>query len=261
MLPGQEVEGSQKRTLLTEKSSIIQEFQYLACETSDGMIYKVQAADNNFLQANFGTGLFISGETNLLFNNGAVLDTDSTEILSEDPPRLVKKAWSGTRRNLIEPFTTRNRTVLVVRVHASDATTSFSEEDLRNSVFGTQGDLVNLKSQFAACSHNKLQFIETPNRTGEETNIVNSVVTITVSEATSVGGVAMRNAVTAALNSQFDVQNPNQLADHVMYCLPSDAMINIAFTSDQSWNTVYKDRWFTYVSVQMHGTFRLQVVH
>ncbi len=42
----------------------------------------------------------------------------------------------------------------MVRVNVSDATVSFSEEGLRDSVFGAQGDLVNLKSQFAACSHN-----------------------------------------------------------------------------------------------------------
>ena len=50
----------------------------------------------------------------------------------------------------------------MVRVNVSDATVSFSEEGLRDSVFGAQGDLVNLKSQFAACSHNKLQFIDQP---------------------------------------------------------------------------------------------------
>ena len=63
MLPGQEAEGSQKRTLLAGTYSIIQEFQYLVCETS----YKVQAGDNDFLQVYFGTGLLISGETDLIF--------------------------------------------------------------------------------------------------------------------------------------------------------------------------------------------------
>ncbi len=63
MLPGQEAEGSQKRTLLAGTYSIIQEFQYLVCETS----YKVQAGDNDFLQVYFGTGFLISGETDLIF--------------------------------------------------------------------------------------------------------------------------------------------------------------------------------------------------
>ena len=238
---------------MSPTSLIIPEFQYLACETSDGMTYKIQAADNDFLQANFGTGLFISGETDLFFDDGAVLDINSTEILSEDPPRLEKK---GSGRNLIEPFT-GDRTVLVVNVNAADVNASFSEAVLHDSVFGSNGDLVNLKSQFADCSHDKLQFIETTNLTG----ITNSVVTITVSESTSVGGVAMKNAVTTELNNQFNVTIPSELADHIMYCLPIGAMVNIAFTSAHNWNTVFNDRWLKYVSVQMHGMFRLQMVH
>lgn len=262
-------------------SSIIQEFQYLACETPDGRAYKVQAADEIFLQANFGTGLFISGETDIIFDDGIVpvlLDLDSNEILSEGPPTLVKKAWAygtkeilsegpptiakksweyGTRRNLIIPYTTGNRTVLVVRVIAANNSTSLSEAELHDSVFGIEnGDLVNLKSQFAACSHNKLNFIELPNQiSGIDTNITNSVVTITVSESTDVGGVAMKNAVTKELNKQFRVEHPSRLANHVMYCLPWDAMVFPAFTTDDSWNSVYRDRWCTSVSAQMHGTF------
>jgi len=243
-------------------SSIIQEFQYLACETPDGRAYKVQAADENFLRANFGTGLFISGETDIVFDESVVpvlLDLDSNEILSEGPPTLVKKAWEySTRRNLIIPHTTGEKTVLVVRVIAADNSTSFSEAELHDGVFGSDGDLVNLKSQFAACSHNKLNFIELPKKKkGKSTEIENSVVTITVKESTDVGGVRMRNAVTKELNYQFGVDHPSQLASYVMYCLPWDAMVFPAFTTDNSWNTVYKDRWCTSVSAQMHGTFML----
>jgi len=228
-------------------SSIVQEFQYLACETPDGRAYKVQAADESFLQTNFGTGLFISGETDFIFDDGVgpvLLDLDSNEILSEGPPTLVKKAWAygtnneilsegppalaknaweyGTRRNLIIPHTTGDRTVLVVRVIAANNSTSLSEAELYDSVFGREnGDTVNLKSQFAACSHNKLNFIELPNQIiGKDTNITNSIVTITVSERTDVGGVAMQNAVTMELNKRFGVRHPSQLANHVIYCLP-----------------------------------------
>ena len=246
-------------------SSIIQEFQYLACETSDGRAYKVQAADEIFLQANFGTGLFISGETDIVFDDGVIgpvlLDLDSNEILSEGPPTLVKKAWEyGTRRNLIIPHITGDRTVLVVRVIAANNSTSMSEAELYDSVFGSEnGDTVNLKSQFAACSHNKLNFIGIQNKEGKDTDITNSIVTITVIESTDIGGVAMQNKVTLELNKQFGVAHPSQLANHIMYCLPWDAMVFPAFTTDNSWNTVYKDRWCASVSAQMHGMFMLHI--
>jgi hypothetical protein len=244
-------------------SSIDQEFQYLACETPDGRAYKVQAADEHFLKANFGTGLFISGETDIVFDDIAgsvLLDLDSNEILSEGPPTLVKKeaVGFGTRRNLINPHTSGDKTVLVVRVIAADESTSLSEAELRDSVFGSEnGDTVNLKSQYAACSHNKLNFIELQNKEGNTTDITNGVVTITVSESTDIGGVAMRNAVTTELNKQFGVDHPSQLANFVMYCLPWNAMVYPAFTTDQSWLTVYKDKWCTSVSTQMHGTLML----
>ena len=244
-------------------SSIVQEYQYLACETPDGRAYKVQAADESFLQANFGTGIFISGETDIVFDDGllgpVLLDLDSNEILSEGPPTLVKKAWEyGTRRNLIIPHITGDRTVLVVRVIAANNSTSMSEAELYDSVFGSEnGDTVNLKSQFAACSHNKLNFIGIQNKEGKDTDITNSIVTITVIESTDIGGVAMQNKVTLELNKQFGVAHPSQLANHIMYCLPWDAMVFPAFTSDQSWNTVFKDWFCTSVSVQMHGTIML----
>ena len=55
-------------------------------------------------------------------------------------------------------LTTGTKTVLVVRVVANDSSTTASAAQLSDSVFGTNGDLVNLKTQYAACSHNQLQF-------------------------------------------------------------------------------------------------------
>ena len=116
-------------------SSIVQEYQYLACETPDGRAYKVQAADESFLQANFGTGIFISGETDIVFDDGllgpVLLDLDSNEILSEGPPTLVKKAWEyGTRRSQINSHISGGRTVVVVRLIVIDDSLSLSEAEL-----------------------------------------------------------------------------------------------------------------------------------
>ena len=62
----------------------------------------------------------------------------------------------------------------------------------------------------------------------------------------------MRPAITAALNAQFGVSSPTQLADHVMYCLPAATMSGIAYAYINSWNSVYSNQWCTYVSAQMH---------
>ena len=63
--------------------------------------------------------------------------------------------WTTSNRRRL---TTGTKTVLVVRVVANDSSTTASADQLSDSVFGTNGDLVNLKTQYAACSHNQLQF-------------------------------------------------------------------------------------------------------
>ena len=62
----------------------------------------------------------------------------------------------------------------------------------------------------------------------------------------------MRNAVTAKLNSEFDVSKPNQLADLVMYCLPPGTFSGVAYAYIDSWNSIYNDEWCSKLSAQMH---------
>ena len=228
--------------------------RYLACLTDDGSTYKVKAANQNFVKNKFGNGVFKSGETELTFGSDAVLDLVSNEILSKSPPGLVLKKSMESGRKLA--VTNGQRTVLVVRVIASNGSTSASDTDLSNSVFGNGVDFVNLSSQYTACSHNKLNFIKAADKVGTESkSITNGVVTVTVNTALADGDGAMRNAITAQLNSDFNVSNPNQLANHVMYCLPSGTMSGVAYAYINSWMSVYSDNWCTSVSAQMHGKF------
>jgi len=152
----------------------------------------------------------------------------------------------------ILPGVLGEKTVLVVRVQASNAITSFSEAYLSDSVFGNGNDPVNLSSQYSACSANKLNFTKANERTGNSTNISNGVTTITVTTSTSQGDEVMRNAISAELASQFAVSSPELLADHVMYCLPSGAMSSRAYAYMNSWLSVFNDASCTYYSVQMH---------
>ena len=226
---------------------------YLACLTDDGNAYKVKAANQKFLQDNFENGAFKSAETDLIFGNDAVLDSVTNEILSKSPG-LAKKSLESGRKLAV---TSGQKSVLIVRVVASDGSTSASDIALGNSVFGNSVDSVNLSSQYAACSHNKLEFVKAADKVGTEyaNSITEGVVTVTVSTAVADGSSTMRNAITAKLNSDFNVSSPNQLANHVMYCLPPGTMSGIAYAYINSWNSVYSDYWCTYVSAQMHGKF------
>ena len=130
----------------------------------------------------------------------------------------------------------------MVRIIAADDQTTFTEQQLSNAVFGTSGDPVNLKSQYRACSYNQLLFEPVINLSG----VVDGTITVTVSTTTGQGDDVMRNAVTTALNTQFGVSNPGQLADHILYCLPPGALKGVAYgyiAWPMNWLTVYNNRW------------------
>ena len=135
-----------------------------------------------------------------------------------------------------------------------DGSYSSSESTLSNEVFGNGVDAVNLVERYESCSFNQLRFGKASDRTGSSANIRNGVVTVTLSGYTeSDGDARIRNAVTSALNNEFGVFSPTQLANHVMYCLPDGAMSGIAYAYVNSWNSVYKNQVSDHVE-WMHAT-------
>lgn len=135
------------------------------------------------------------------------------------------------------------RTVLAVWIKdtgriAGEQQPGYTSTSLRNEVFG---DLVDggtsnvcLASQYSACSYNQLNFVPTSARTsnapGIASDIVNGVVEVTVSTTCTNNACdgTIRNAVKTALNNAFGVSAQN-LAQHVMMCLPPNSMGGIAY--------------------------------
>ena len=68
----------------------------------------------------------------------------------------------GRRANGERPGNTQRRlatkSMLVLRVNAQDSSPTHTAAQLSDKVFGTDGDLVNLKSQYWACSDGQLDF-------------------------------------------------------------------------------------------------------
>ena len=214
----------------------------LECELPNGNIFKVPVTEA-WVKEKLNNGLLISGVTEL-DTPGASFDEVTGElVLPQGPPGLSNKP----NRNRKLAVTTGARTVLAVRVIAADAATTSSTAFISDKVFGTSGDQVNLKSQYEACSRGKIT-VNPAVRTGITDGVVEVVVPTSVGE----GDVAMRNAITNALNAQFGVSSPSQLANHVMYCLPSGTMSGIAYAFVNSWMSVYSNNWCNYPSGQMH---------
>lgn len=151
------------------------------------------------------------------------------------------------------------KTILAVRVIASDSAYGFTEAELSNKVFGTDGGEFNLKSQFAKCSYNRLIFEPSPNQSltnstnDQTTDIVNGVMSVEIDIEVSLKGWngEMENAVTEKINQVFGVKSPDELADHIMYCLPDHGTWIPAKAYIKHWSSVYNNKYCNFPSVQV----------
>jgi len=193
-----------------------------------------------------------SGQFTLL-DPQAEINGGSLELVDQDVEKTVKPKGNNGKGNRNLAVVTGNKTVLVVRVIGPDSTTpTFNMGNLSNYVFGTSGDQVNLKKQYAACSYNRLVF-----NPATHANVVNGVVEVTISQ--NVSGVEnsnVRNAVSNSNELKAKLGNDWQSKfNHVMYCVPPGTISGtsgwIAYAYVDSWLSVYNN-WCTYVSGQMH---------
>lgn len=121
-----------------------------------GLALPSNATDNDNLP-------LISGQSTL-FANGIELNHGQAKARF---PKGVRPAYGShpyRRRHLAT--VTGTKPVLAVRVTGADASTTASMAEISDSIFGTAGDPVNLKSQYAACSFNKLAITPAPRFAG-----------------------------------------------------------------------------------------------
>ncbi|TDR19454.1 hypothetical protein [Marinicella litoralis] len=139
------------------------------------------------------------------------------------------------------------RTALVIHVTANDFSTTATPTSLGDSVFGTDGDAVNLASQYSACSYDQFNFLAAQGQ-----HIVDGVVQLTIDmDVQGISSGTVRNAVVTAGNELFG--SLFSQADHIMFALPPNTDGSwIAYASVNGSSSVYNDNWATYVSAQMH---------
>jgi hypothetical protein len=146
---------------------------------------------------------------------------------------------------------TVTKTVLVLRAVANDTTTSASESELSDDIFGTSGDALNLKSQYASCSDGKLQFqpLITNNLVG-----VDGVYTVNLPSTIVTG--ATRETIRDAMINQAATDlgaRLNTIANHVMVCIPPGTATSwIGNGNINSWRSMFNDNWCRFPSLQLH---------
>lgn len=222
--------------LVSIKDYIDREETYrLECDI-DGKLFPIDW-EESYVREILQKQILISGSSKI-----DIIDTD----LSNGKIKLSQTAFQivnaeRTNRNLGD--LSSSRSVLVVRVIAPDSSTTVSKDELANKVFGIMGDKANLKSQYAKCSYNKMNF--TP---AIYDGVVNGVMEVSISvNVTNSTSEDIQDAVTNVLGGK------PHYADHVMYCLPPGTKDNwLAYAYVNSWLSVYNDKWCKYLSTQMH---------
>jgi hypothetical protein len=168
-----------------------------------------------------GGGVCRSGQTMLTVKGDFYDDTTWIQIENNPSSNIPEKAivpenanpsfennGNGNRRKLAT--TTGTKSVLVVRVEAPDSPASITAAAFSDSIFGTTGDPVNLKSQMKACSYDALTMNPAPDGNG----VTDGVITLSLS--TSVVGrspITVMNAVTEGLS---DNNIDSTMYDHIM---------------------------------------------
>ena len=109
-------------------------------------------------------------------NQLKITNTDLTGFISTDTAQLVSSNGGS------EEIRVGTKTVMILRVITGGGTQTppSSEVMLSDKWFGTSGDPINNKSQFAACSNGQLQFEPFIGTTSTGVEITNGVYTITV---------------------------------------------------------------------------------
>jgi hypothetical protein len=159
---------------------------------------------------------------------------------TSDPSDLI---WN---RNLA----TVVKKVLVLRIQAADKSTTASETQLADDVFGAAGDVLNLKSQYNQCSYGQLQFEPATSNAIVGTD---GVYTVTL-PTTTVTGAADNPIAWAAVNkAQAELGTLTNIANHVMVCMPPGTSGGwIAYAYINHWLSVFNDAWCGYPSGLLH---------
>lgn len=147
------------------------------------------------------------------------------------------------------------RKAIVFRVRANDVTSTSEEAELGKSVFGTSGKPT-LKSQFEACSYNKIQFIPFTGKTTTGEDISNGVTTIEI--GTEVIGKNDTDIASEVEEAAVKKLGGLEQFDHFLISLPRGVLGHDGTTNWVGWalipgrKSVYNDDSVKGESVQMH---------
>jgi hypothetical protein len=223
--------------------------------------------------ANTSVPLRISNEQQQIltdmFYNGDFISDSSTLILDQDmrisfeglfiPAHKLKFNFGENGNNDVRRQLSRtegDKPFLVVKVTDSEGRKrSESTDQISDDIFGTYGDQMTLKSQMEACSYGKLGITA---GIGDQHEASPGVIEVTIDKSLAASSeLEIREAVTQEVQLLLGHTLPGPY-EHVMYVLEgcySDCGW-AAYAYVNSWLSVYQDKYYKMVGVQIHGKFQ-----
>eukprot|EP00536_Pseudo-nitzschia_multiseries_P013579 jgi/Psemu1/35665/gm1.35665_g len=182
------------------------------------------------------SGAFVERSSDLSQTTMVVPDpaTATVQQLSDTDPRHHAQQERSSQRRLAKAKGTI-KTLVARVIDGNNVQPTANAWQLQNDIFDDQ---INLKTQFAACSHNQA-IIEN-----------SGIVDVKVSTRASQGSSAMEIAARAKAYEQYG--NLSTKYDLVMFCMPPGSGDWLAYAYINRWDSYYNDNWCRSVSAQMH---------
>ena len=222
------------------------------CVLSNGQLVEIKGMTNEFKASSLSRDL-VSGESiihipgaNIVNGVLAVPDKARISVEQKDPGMIAMSLNAASEA----------KKVLVLRADSPSGSTTSTISQISDAVFGTSGDPANLKSQYAACSHDKLKF-EPVSATFNGNNIAAGVGEVSLSiNVNGVNNSVVRQAMLDAADAKYGslgAKVSNGEIDYVMLCIPPGTSGGwIAYAYINYWLSVYNNQWCNFLSAQMH---------
>ncbi|KAL7559358.1 hypothetical protein ACA910_009364 [Epithemia clementina (nom. ined.)] len=236
------------------------------CRLENGNTYELQFPDNSpSCQELIDQRILVSSESVIRLQDGAYIDHAYEIIVLPPGPLLLENDNYSFRRRSLIGTAIGSKTFLVVKIMAlnDDEPLLQTESQISDEIFGTFGDEVNLKTQYAKCSRGLFEVLPANDLVGgpnNEYSITNGVVTVNVDKEVTDGRLALSNAAMEKLKEMFNLENLAVLANNFMFSMPPntvtdgrpDTKMNIAVATTNGSESWFRGDFILFPTFQMH---------
>jgi len=211
---------------------------------------KLASTEEEYMTGLLDSGSIISNESTLIIDEDISFDGHTITSTGTHHPNFQTRNTSPRRR-----LEEGNKPILAVKVtDINGLAHSDSAAMIGDNIFGTNNDLVNLKSQMAACSFGQLNIVTEYTEDISEHEAAPGVIEVTIPIGLTVNDrYAIHNAITTAVQTKLGFNLPGPF-EQVMYviekCYVGCGWAAYAYVN--SWMSVYQGDNYKQVAVQMH---------